>query len=50
MNILLEPLVNYVILWESWSPIYKKNCDSQFIQNCAALVYMLFISLLHLIH
>ncbi len=25
MNILLEPLVNYVILWELWSPIYKKK-------------------------
>ncbi len=36
---------------ESWSPIYnKKNCDSQFIQNRAALVYMLFISLLHIIN
>ncbi len=33
MNILSEPLVNYVILWE----------------NRAALVYMLFISLLHII-
>ncbi len=30
---------------ELWSPIYKKNnCDSQFIQNRAALVYMLFIT------
>ncbi len=35
---------------ESWSPIYNKNCDSQFVQNRAALVYMLFISLLHIIH
>ncbi len=35
MNIFVmsEPLVNYVILWELWSPIYKKK-----IQNRAALV------------
>ncbi len=48
MNILSEPLVNYVILWENHDLQFmkKKNCDSQFIQNRAALVYMLFISLL----
>ncbi len=34
---------------ESWSPIYLKKTDSQFVQNRAALVYMLFISLLHII-
>ncbi len=49
MNILLEPLENYFVR-ESWSPIYKKKYDSQFIQNHAALVYILFISLLHIIH
>ncbi len=44
MNILSESLVNYIILWE--------NRDLQFIRkkNRAALVYMLFISLLHIIH
>ncbi len=51
MTMLSEPLLNYIILWESWSPIYKKNYpDSQFVQIRAALVYMLFISLLHIIH
>ncbi len=36
---------------ESWSPIYeKKQTDSTFVQNRAVLVYMLFISLLHIIH
>ncbi len=45
MNILSEPLVNCYFVRELWSPIYlKKNCDSQFIQNRAALVYMLFIT------
>ncbi len=42
MNIFVmsEPLVNYVILWENCDLqlIKKKNCDSQFIQNRAALV------------
>ncbi len=49
MNILSEPLVNYVILWENRDLqfIYKKN-DSQFVQNLAALIYMLFISRLHI--
>ncbi len=59
-NILSEPLVNYAILFvffnlfffrivrESRSPIYKKKFDSQFIQNRAALVYMLL--LLHISH
>ncbi len=34
INILSEPLVNYVILWENIDLqfIYKKKCDSQFIQ------------------
>ncbi len=50
MNILSEPLINCIILWEElWSPIYLKKTDSHFIQNHAALVYMLFISLLHII-
>ncbi len=60
MNILSEPLVNYVILFSFLiffflnreriviSNLYIKNCDSQFIQNRAALVYMLL--LLHIIH
>ncbi len=44
MNILSEPLVNYV-LWENRDlQFIKKNCDSQFIQNRAALGYMLFIT------
>ncbi len=50
MNILSEPLVNYVILWENRDlQFIKTTCDSQFIQNRAALVYMLFISLLHIV-
>ncbi len=48
MNILTEPLVNYVILFSfliffqnrDLEFIFKKNCDSQFIQNRAALVYI----------
>ncbi len=59
MNILSEPLVNYVILfsfliffselWENRDLQFCKNkCDSQFIQNRAALVYMLL--LLHIIN
>ncbi len=59
MNILSEPLVNYVILfslliffselWENCDlQFIKKKIDSQFIQNRAALVYMLL--LLHIIH
>ncbi len=35
-----EPLVNDIILWEN----HEKNSDSQFIQNRAALGYMLFIT------
>ncbi len=50
MHILSEPLVNYVILWENRDLQFIKKTDSQFIQNRAALVYMLFISLLHIIH
>ncbi len=51
MNILSEPLVNNVIWWENRDLQKKqKNTDSQFVQNRAALVYMLFISLLHIIH
>ncbi len=51
MNILSEPLVNYIILWENSDlPNYIKKTDSQFVQNRAALVYMLFISLLHVIN
>ncbi len=55
MNILSEPLVNYVILFSFLifffflnSESCNKNCDSQFIQNRAALVYMLL--LLHIVH
>ncbi len=45
MNILSEPLINYVILWENRDlQFILKNIDSQFIQNLAALVYMLFIT------
>ncbi len=59
MNILSEPLVNYVILFSFLifffqnrerimiCNLFKKNCDYQFIQNRAALVYML---LLHIIN
>ncbi len=61
-NILSEPLVNYAILFvffnlfffsnreriEISNLFFKKNCDSQFIQNRAALVYMLL--LLHISH
>ncbi len=53
MNILSEPLVNYVILWKNRALQFvkkKKKNASQFIQNRAALVYMLFISLLQIIH
>ncbi len=52
MNILSESLVNYVILCENRDLqfIKKKKTDSQYVQNHAALVYMLFISLLHIIH
>ncbi len=51
MNILSEPLVNYVILWENSDLQFIKNkTDSQFIHNRSALVYMLFISLLHFIY
>ncbi len=49
MNILSEPLVNYVILWENRDLNLFLKTDSQFVQNRAALVYMLFISLLHII-
>ncbi len=58
MNILSEPLVNYVILFsfliyiffsESWEyrdlQFILKNCDSQFIQNRAALVYITIVQL-----
>ncbi len=45
MNILPEPLVNYVILWEN----RDQKTDTQFIHNRTALVYVLFISLLHII-
>ncbi len=49
MNILSAPLVNYIILFSFLILFFqnrdlqfiKKNCDSQFIQNRAALVYML---------
>ncbi len=53
MNILSEPLVNYVFFFffrvvrESWFCNLYKKIDSQFIQNRAALVYMLL--LLHII-
>ncbi len=51
MNILSEPLVNYVILWENRDlQFIKITCYSQFIQNRAALIYMLFITLMHIIH
>ncbi len=51
MNILSEPLLNNVILCENRDlQFIKKNGDSQFVQNRAALVYMLCISLLHIIH
>ncbi len=50
MHMLSEPRVNYVILWENRDLQFIKKIDSQFIQNRAALVYMLFISLLHIIH
>ncbi len=51
MNILSEPLVNYDILFSFLISFFqnrdiqfiKKNCDSQFIQNRAALVYMLLL-------
>ncbi len=51
MNILSELLLNYVILF-SFLIFYFRNrdfqfilkkCDSQFIQNRAALVYMLLL-------
>ncbi len=50
MNILSEPLVNYIILFsflifffpESWSAIYLKNCDFQFIQTHAAILYVVY--------
>ncbi len=51
MNILSEPLLNYIILWENRDlQFIKKNGDSQFVQNWAALVYMLYINLLRIIH
>ncbi len=65
MNILSEPLVIRYFVRESNSlgflqyfwildfcdlQFIKKTCDSQFIQNRAALVYMLFISLLNINH
>ncbi len=42
MNILSEPLVNSVILWQNRDLqfIQKRKWDSQFIQNRAALVYI----------
>ncbi len=48
MNILSESLVNYEN--RDLQFIKKKKTDSQYVQNHAALVYMLFISLLHIIH
>ncbi len=45
MKILSEPLVNCVILWENRDLQFIKKKLSQFNQNRAALVYMLFISL-----
>ncbi len=47
MNILSEPPVNYIILREN-RDLQLKQKNSQFIQNRASLVYMLFISLLHI--
>ncbi len=49
MNILAEPLANYVILFENRDlQFIKKKCDSQFIQNCAALIYVVYS--LHVIY
>ncbi len=56
MNILSEPIVNYIInlynihyrIVISYLLIFLT--DSQFNQNHAALVYMLFISVLHIIN
>ncbi len=55
MNILSESLVNYVILFSFLTlflenhdlQFIKKNLISQFIQNRAALVYMLLIHIIH---
>ncbi len=49
MNILAEPLANYVILWENRDlQFIKKNCDSIYPESCSSNLHVVYS--LHVIY